>query len=114
MTTDELKTLVQQYLKATDSIESVSENKINELVSEYPIAGSLIPALIREIAGYVYANTEFKDEPEENTGTYKVTVSWSDVVEAESMEEAMQLYKDSWKYNITTAKVEAKEITKNT
>ena len=110
MSDEELKALVQQYLKATDSVECVSDDKIDELVSEYKVAGSLIPALIREIAEYVYANTEFKDEPEENTGTYRVTVSWSDVVEAKSMEEAMNLYKDTWKYNITTAKVEAKEI----
>lgn len=112
MTTDELKSLVQKYLEATDSVKCVSEDKINELVSEYPIVGALIPALIREIAEYVYNNTEFEEEHEENTGTYRVTVSWSEVIEAESMEVAMQLYKDSWKYNINTAKVEAKEIRK--
>ena len=74
MTTDELKTLVQQYLKATDSVECVSEDKIANLISEYSIVGSLIPALIREIAEYVYANTEFEDDSVENTGTYRVTV----------------------------------------
>lgn len=110
MATDELKDLVHKYLEATDSVGCVSEDKINKLVSEYSIVGLLIPALIREIAEYVYNNTEFEEEPEENTGTYRVKVSWSDVIEAESMEMAMQLYKDSWKYNINTAKVEAKEI----
>lgn len=101
--------LAKQFVKATNSSDIISDEMAEAVARKSLNAAELINNLSVEIAESLYATIEDMEDLAEGN-TYKVTVSWDDVIEAASEEEAMMRYQDAWKYDITKAKVFAKKI----
>lgn len=93
MSTQELLELANQYVTATDTSKYITQNQINNLITNVTNPGQLMPELIKEIGKGIYE--EHKDDIEEEviepTNLWEVTYEWKTNVVAETEEDAIQL-----------------------
>lgn len=97
MTTDELKSLVVQYLKATDTGRYIPASFVNELCDKYSNPGQIMPELIKEIGRNIYE--EKKDEllekevaeNDDRLDLWEVSYIWKNTISAETEEDAIAI-----------------------
>lgn len=97
MTEDELATMVQKFLSATDTERYVRKERIAELTGRYDTPGGLMPELIRMIGDGIYEENkdclekETEDKEEEKIDLWQVTYTWQANISAETEADAIAI-----------------------
>lgn len=112
MTTVELREMIEQYVKATDTEEYVSEEVIAELTTTYQNPGQIMPELIKVIGKAIFEEkkdeilSHVETEEDIKTNVFEVTYTWKQNVSAGSAEDAIAIARNSRTTGYTTVKGE--------
>lgn len=112
MTVAELTAMANQYMKATNTVKYVDKQRLTEVIVNATNPGQVIPELIKEIGKGIYEEKkdELVEEIEESPlDLWEVTYQWSDIISAETEEDAIAIArKERQSYGNTKAKTEYK------
>ena len=95
MTKDELATMAQKFLSATDTERYVQKERVAELMGRYDTPGGLMPELVRMIGDGIYEENrdrlekEAEDKEEEKIDVWQMTYTWQANIPAETEADAI-------------------------